>query len=146
MFTPPFTLFYESRHFLVMFLHTFLFFLIFLSIYCYMNNNVINDFSNFDFKSLSEFLKSLSPLELSTIGCVLGLIMIPTLTSDEQNSLGNFFELVGQVLLTSAAQQSLLEPSLSTKEFEKFTNSNNQNLSCIINQINLLKNKLKTNE
>ena len=111
-----------------------------------MDNNVINDFSNFNFKSLSEFLKSLSPLELSTIGCVLGLIMIPTLTSDEQNSLGNFFELVGQVLLTSAAQQSLLEPSLSTSEFVKFTNSNNQNLSCIINQINLLKNKLKTNE
>ncbi|CCY08418.1 MAG: hypothetical protein MRZ09_07810 [Coprobacillus sp.] len=59
---------------------------------------------------MSSLLQSLSPLEFGTIGCLIGLILSASLTSDELNSLGNFLELVGQVMLTVQAQMETVSP------------------------------------
>lgn len=85
-----------------------------------MNNKTIEDFSNFDFKSLGQYLLTLSPFEVATLGCVLGLCLIPPLNANEQNSVGNFLELIGQVLLSSSSQDSVLEPSVTEKTFNSF--------------------------
>ena len=59
---------------------------------------------------MSSLLQNLSPLEFGTIGCLIGLILSAALTSDELNSLGNFLELVGQVMLTVQAQMETVNP------------------------------------
>ncbi len=84
------------------------------------NNNFFDDLSNYDFKGFSQFLASLSPLEFSTIGSVLGILLSIPLTSSELNSLGNFLELVGQVMLTYQAQLELITPSYpENEEFQR---------------------------
>lgn len=74
-----------------------------------MNNNAYNEFANQDFKSLSAWLFSLNPYEFSLIASILGFAISTTLTVDQQNSLGNFMELLGQVILTINAQSSTLQ-------------------------------------
>ncbi len=69
-------------------------------------NKKLDEFLNFDFGSLSSFLSKISPLEFASIGSIVGIIIASQLTNDEQNSIGNFFELVGQVILTAQAQNS----------------------------------------
>lgn len=49
---------------------------------------------------------TLSPLEFTTLGVILGYLLSCNLTIDQQNSLGNWFELVGQIILTFNAQGS----------------------------------------
>ena len=44
----------------------------------------------------------------TTSAFVIGLILCDDLTPAEQNSLGNWFMMVGQVLCTNSAQQQLL--------------------------------------
>lgn len=86
-----------------------------------MNNKEINDFLNCDFSSLSSFLSNISPLEFGTIGCLVGLLISIPLNSNEQNSIGNFLELVGQVILTVQAQQSINSTaSASESDLNKF--------------------------
>lgn len=66
-------------------------------------------FVNQDYKSFSEWLFSLNTYEFTLIATVVGFLISPTLTINEQNSLGNFFELLGQVILTINAQGSTLK-------------------------------------
>ena len=63
-----------------------------------------NEFVNQDFDSCSNWLFSLNPYEFSAIAVIMGLIISPALTVNQQNSLGNFLELLGQVILTINAQ------------------------------------------
>lgn len=58
-----------------------------------------------DFESFSRWLSSLNPYEFTMVGAAIGLAIAPALTVNQQNSLGNFFELVGQVILTINAQK-----------------------------------------
>lgn len=53
---------------------------------------------------MSSILSDLSPLEFGVLGCIVGIILSSSLSSADLNSLGNFFELVGQVMLTVQAQ------------------------------------------
>lgn len=69
-----------------------------------MNNNQ-------EIKQFANFLNRLSGNELALIGMVSGYVISQGLTSDQLGALGNFFELVGQVMLTIGAQEQNLENS-----------------------------------
>lgn len=79
-------------------------------------------FINQDYKSFSKWLFSLNAYEFTLIATIAGFIISPTLTIDEQNSLGNFLELFGQVILTINAQASTLESSNSNNIDEEIIN------------------------
>lgn len=76
-----------------------------------MNSEEFDKFSNYDFSSFSDWLFSLSPYEFTLIATLLGFLISPTLTVNQQNSLGNFFELLGQIILTVNAQSVTLSQS-----------------------------------
>lgn len=72
-------------------------------------NSFYNKYTKDDLIGFSKFLSSLSPTEFTALGCVIGLIITSSLNNNEQNSVGNFLELVGQVILTAQAQEVLLQ-------------------------------------
>lgn len=61
-----------------------------------MNNNY--------YSTLSKLLSSLTPLEFTTLGVIFGYFLSISIPITEQNALGNWFELIGQILLTYSAQ------------------------------------------
>lgn len=61
-----------------------------------MNNNY--------YSTLANLLSSLTPFELTTLGVIFGYFLSISIPITELNSLGNWFELVGQILLTYSAQ------------------------------------------
>ena len=67
-------------------------------------------------KNLTSIILKLSPFEFVTLGTIVGYILSVNLTINEQNSLGNWFELVGQIILTFNAQGSINIPT-SALEF-----------------------------
>lgn len=73
-----------------------------------MNNEAFKEFMNQDFKKFSNALFSLSAFEFNLLATLIGFAITPTLSTNEQNSLGNFFALVGQVLMTANAQNITL--------------------------------------
>ncbi|MFI3260386.1 MAG: hypothetical protein R3Y13_01560 [bacterium] len=74
-----------------------------------MNDETFKNFINNDFKKFSSGLFALSAFEFNLLATIIGFAITPTLTTNEQNSLGNFFALVGQVLMTANAQNITLE-------------------------------------
>ena len=56
-----------------------------------------------------EFPPSIHPTTYNLIAIAVALILIDDLNANEQNSLGNWFLLLGQYLATNAAQQQLIE-------------------------------------
>ena len=61
-----------------------------------------------DYKSLSDFLFSFSGNEFAIMSSIIGFIISQNLNIDQVNSLGNFFEAVGQFMLCKAAQDQVL--------------------------------------
>lgn len=70
-----------------------------------MDNKTFNNFINQDYNGLSNFLNTLDPYELSIFGSIAAYVIAPNLNANQQNSIGNFLEQIGQILLTIAAQQ-----------------------------------------
>lgn len=60
------------------------------------------------------FLKNINANEFTTIAFVIGLLLIDDLTPAEQNSVGNWFMLIGQVLATNASQQQVINNANKT--------------------------------
>ena len=56
-----------------------------------MDNKYINDLENFDFCSFSNWLSTLNPYEFTLVATIIGFIISPSLTLNQQNSIGNFF-------------------------------------------------------
>mgnify|MGYP003318989209 CR=1 FL=1 len=83
-----------------------------------MNNN--NEFTNF-----SKWLSSLSANEFTLSAMFIGFIITQNLNYQEQNTIGNWFECVGQIILTLSAQNQLLTPS-DPSIIEKINNLQNQ--------------------
>lgn len=81
---------------------------------------------------------SLSAPIYTSSAFIIGLLLCDDLTPAEQNSLGNWFMLVGQALCTNSAQQQVLN--------NRYKTANNYN-SHIINDNDLIKsaNNLKHN-
>ena len=74
----------------------------------------MNDFfKNLDsnkIKNFSSTLNQLSPTEFVSLGSITAIILIQYINPNEQNTLGNFLEMIGQILLTSYAQSTVVDP------------------------------------
>lgn len=75
-----------------------------------MMEDFFNNFNNKDISSFADYLQKLSPLEYISIGCILAITISQCTNPNQQNTLGNFLEMVGQILLTSYAQASVVDP------------------------------------
>ena len=71
------------------------------------NNEAFKNFTNNDYSNLSKFLDSLDPYEFTLISVIAAYIITPTLDLDEQYSIGNFFLLLGQTIITINSQEIL---------------------------------------
>ncbi len=102
-----------------------------------MNNNAFDNFINQDFKGLSEWINTLNPYEFTLVATIIGAAICPLLTTPQQNSLGNFFEQLGQTMETISAQAQTVNAYLQNK-----TNQNNS--SCNYEEeINILKSQIE---
>ncbi len=63
----------------------------------------------YDIKSYASFLNKFSPNEITILSSLIGIMLSQNLTSNEAQTLGNVFELVGQALITYGSQKQLLE-------------------------------------
>lgn len=91
-----------------------------------MNNEAFKNFMNQDFKSFSNALFSLNAYEFTLLGTIIGFAISPTLTTNQQNSLGNFFDLVGQVLMTVNAQNiTIAQAQRKNSNFKRNFQSDN---------------------
>lgn len=57
---------------------------------------------------MREFPPNINPETFTVIGIIVGLILEDDYTANELNSIGNWLILVGQIVLTTAAQQQLI--------------------------------------
>ena len=69
-----------------------------------MNNTDFNNFINQNYSELSNWLNTLNPYEFALMGTIAAFLIAPTLNANQQNSIGNFLEEIGQILLTISAQ------------------------------------------
>ena len=75
-----------------------------------MNNNYdYEKFKDMSCKGFVDYLLSLESNELTLLAIGLGYLFSYNIDTNKQNSLGNFFELIGQTLLTISAQNMVLE-------------------------------------
>ena len=72
-----------------------------------------------------------NPRYSTTIGFILGLVLVDSLTAPEQNMLGNWIILIGQTILTNAASQNIIESRISGG----IININSKEVKCIYNPI-----------
>lgn len=75
------------------------------------NKQNISDFS--------KWLMSLSPEEFTIISVVTAFVISQFLNTNEQNAIGNWFENVGQILLTISAQAFLLQPDVTIDDIKE---------------------------
>lgn len=102
-------------------------------------NDIIKELNNEEIAVFAKKLSKLSPTEYVTLGTTIALIVTQIMDPLEQNSLGNFLEMVGQILLTYYAQATLVDPN-----FQSFSISDSIKLKKQI--ISLVKNKKITKE
>ncbi len=81
-----------------------------------MNSNNMYEFGDMSCNAFVDLLLSLNEYELAILGCAIGLLLAPTITINQQSALGNFFELIGQVLLTTNAQAVNLQPNAPSRQ------------------------------
>ena len=67
-------------------------------------NDSMNRFINNDYDSLADYLFSFTGNEFAIFSSIIGFIISQNLS----NSLGNFFESVGQFMLAKAAQDQVI--------------------------------------
>ena len=77
-----------------------------------------------------KLVPSVSATSFTTSAFIIGLLLCDDLTPAEQNSLGNWFIMIGQTMCTYSAQQQVLNNRNGT--------SNNQNAH-VINDNNLMR-------
>lgn len=97
-----------------------------------MNHN-LDEFKN-TIKTFSNWLDSISPYEFSLYATIIAYLIAPLLSISSQNSLGNWLEQLGQILLTISAQASA---SPSNEEY----NNLKKEVNALRNELNKLKNK-----
>lgn len=90
---------------------------------------------------LNNFPPNIHPTTYNLIAVAIGIVLVDDLSANEQNSLGNWFMLLGQYLETNAAQQQLIESrieniniNINSKKskmgggpFTTYNNKSNQN-------------------
>lgn len=80
---------------------------------------------------LSELLLTLNPYEISTFAFILGVVLSNGLNFNQLNSIGNFYELIGQTILTIQSQSQLQASNNSTTQTPDITGA-----------VEMLKNKI----
>ncbi len=63
----------------------------------------------------ANFPPNIHPTTYNLLAIAVGIVLVGDLSADEQNSLGNWFLLLGQYLATNAAQQQLIEGRIENK-------------------------------
>lgn len=88
-----------------------------------------------------KFPPNLDPHVFSLIAVAIGYALVGDLDVNEQNSLGNWFELVGQYMLTHSAQQQMIESrieksniNINSQQYKKTGNPFTDNTSGKSNQ------------
>ena len=71
---------------------------------------------------LSQSFFNLPGEVMSALAVILGFALLGDMTSDEQNSLGNFLMLISQILETTATQRQLLEDRQSNAQMAEIQN------------------------
>lgn len=71
---------------------------------------------------MNKFLPKISAPIYSLSATAIGFLLIDEFTPAEQNSLGNWFMLIGQVLCTNASQQQVIN------NYNKTSNQSNQHI------------------
>lgn len=79
-------------------------------------NDGIYEFGDISCNAFVDLLLSLNPYELTILAFAISLLVAPTITINQQNALGNFFELVGQTLLNINAQEVNLQPNAPSRQ------------------------------
>ncbi len=72
-----------------------------------------------------------NPRYSTTIGFILGLVLVDSLTAPEQNMLGNWIILIGQTILTNAASQNIIESRITGS----IININSKEVKCMYNPV-----------
>jgi hypothetical protein len=79
-------------------------------------NDGLYEFGDISCNAFVNILLSLNAYELSTLAFAISFLIAPTITINQQNALGNFFELIGQTLLNINAQEINLQPSAPSRQ------------------------------
>lgn len=79
-------------------------------------NDGLYEFGDISCNAFVDLLLSLNAYELSILAFAIGALLAPTITVNQQNALGNFFELIGQTLLTINAQEINLQPNAPSRQ------------------------------
>ena len=114
----------------------------------FFNNEAFRNFVNSDYNMLARWLNTLDPYEFTIIGVIIAFLIAPTLNPNQQNSIGNFLEVIGQTLLTISAQEiTVLQANkgntTSNGEFDTFNGNNNINGNINLNnEINNLRQEI----
>lgn len=89
----------------------------------------------------TNFPPNMDPHVFSLIAVGIAYVLVGDLNVNEQNSLGNWFELLGQYMLTHAAQQQLMEAriennniNINSKNYKQTGNPFTDNLNGKSNQ------------
>ena len=72
-----------------------------------------------------------NPRYSTTIGFILGLVLVDSLTAPEQNMLGNWIILIGQTILTNATSQNIIESRITGG----IININSKEVKCLYNPV-----------
>lgn len=105
----------------------------------------------------TNFPPNIDPHEYAIVACIIGYACVGNYNANEQNTIGNWLILVGQYILTHAAQQQLIESriennniNINSKKYKTkkggpytdnedgISNQSNQN-----NDLNIIKDALK---
>lgn len=98
-----------------------------------MTNDAFDRFMNQDFCEFANWIYSLNGYEFTIIATLVAIVIAPPLSINQQNSLGNFFEQVGQTLLTIAAQNQTVKHKI--KQYTTMLKKNDSDLETEINKI-----------
>lgn len=75
---------------------------------------------------MNNFPPNIHPTTYNLIAVAIGIVLVGDLSADEQNSLGNWFMLLGQYLDTNAAQQQLIESRIENNNININSKKNKQ--------------------
>ena len=102
-----------------------------------MNNTYdMYEFGEMSCNAFVDLLLSLNEYELTILAFSIGILIAPTITINQQNALGNFFELIGQTILTINAQAVNLQPNAPSRQ------QLNERIKELENELNKLKQQL----
>ena len=85
---------------------------------------------------------SIPPVQFTALATIIGILLSCDLDADEQNSLGNFFLTIGQVLATIASQQAVFESNPDNQKIIRNLDNIRDNINDIVRQLRFQKLKI----